>query len=202
MSTFKRPILLWITSRSRSSLVSKIFINHGVWWGNTIAKEAFLVDGAESSYITYENQDIKTLLHDYKTRYWHKVHLTPVSPQWNIEFENDLAAFLPTNKTWMMKTGVEYFNAFKDMNPYNIFIKRNAEDVAQSLCNKRPDANYKEALEVAEWRFNYMDGLRHQHGGVVVDTDRIVHGDFSQVQEAIEYCGLRYEEESANGAVL
>ena len=48
-----RPICLWMTSRSRSSLVSKIFANHGVWWGNTYAKT--------KGYEMYENQVIKQI---------------------------------------------------------------------------------------------------------------------------------------------
>ena len=39
-----------MTSRSRSSLVSKIFASHGVWWGNT--------PKTSRGYQTYENQII------------------------------------------------------------------------------------------------------------------------------------------------
>lgn len=199
----ERPIMLWITSRSRSSMISSMFIKHGVWWGDTIARQEWVQeDGSMANYISYENQNIKQILKKYKTCYWFNVHLTPVSPKWNRLFETDLAEILPTDKTWMMKTGVEYFNAFKDLNPYNIFIKRNPADVAQSLCNKRPGTNYKTALHAANWRFDYMDKLQEQYGGVCVDTDKIVgQGDFSEVKEAIEYCGLEYNEESAIKAI-
>jgi len=51
-----RPICLWMTSRSRSSLVSKIFANHGVWWGDTLKKSR--------GYDTYENQVIQKIQKD------------------------------------------------------------------------------------------------------------------------------------------
>ena len=181
----KRPIMLWITSRSRSSMVAAIFIEHGIWWGDTPA----MISG----YQMNENQNIKALLKQFKIRYWKKVHLTPVSPKWNEEFTTELEKIVP-NTTWMMKTGVEYFPAFLNTSPYNVFIKRNPSDVAQSLCDKRPDVNYEEALHVARWRFDYMDKLQQEYGGVFVDTDKIIHqGDFSEIKEAIEYCGIKYD---------
>lgn len=187
----KRPIMLWITSRSRSSLVSKIFINHGVWWGDTYAEI--------SGYEMYENQNIKTLLKKYKTNYWKKVHLTPVFPVKG--FVDDLAKLVPENGSWMMKTGVEYFNAFTELKPYNIFIKRPAEDVAKSLSSKRSDVKYEDALHAARWRFDYMDKLQEEFGGVDVNTDKIIAGDFMEIKEAVEYCGIPFCEEAARRGI-
>lgn len=186
-----RPIMLWITSRSRSSMVSNIFIEHGVWWGDTRAQ----ING----YEMFENQNIKKVLFKYKTKYWKKVHLTPVFPVNG--FAEDIAKITPQDKTWMMKTGVEYFNAFKELNPYNIFIKRSPEGVATSLSSKRPDVNYDDAYKAAVWRFNYMEELEMAHGGVSVDTDKIVNDDFSEMKAAIEYCGLVWDEEAARRAI-
>lgn len=196
----KRPIMLWITSRSRSSLVSSMFINHGVWWGNTRVKQEWADPNGElTSYISYENQDIKKLLFEYKTSHWKKVHLTPVFAV--PKFLEKLANIVPANETWIMKTGVEYFNAFQGLDPYNIYITRKPEDVARSLCEKRTGTNYQEAVDVAVWRFNYMQQLQKQFGGVFVNTDNLVQDDFSEVQEAIEYCGLTYDEAAAKGAI-
>ncbi len=195
----KRPILLWITSRSRSSMVSNIFIHHGVWWGNTVATQNWTEGGNRKSYISYENQNVKKVLMKYKTKHWKKVHLTPVFPVDG--FARDLTKILPSDKTWIMKTGVEYFNAFKELNPYNIFIKRAPEGVAKSLSTKRRDVVYKDAYDAAVWRFQYMNDMQQEHGGVSVDTDKIVEGDFSEMQQAIEYCGLEFDLEKAKEAI-
>ena len=195
----KRPIMLWITSRSRSSMVSNIFIKHGVWWGKTVATQNWRENGKHHSYVSYENQNIKALMKKYKLSHWKKVHMTPV---FHVDgFITDLAKIVPKDQTWMMKTGVEYFNAFKELNPYNIYIKRSPEGVAKSLSTKRPDATYKDAYEAAVWRFNYMDQLQEQHGGISVNTDDIIKDDFTQMQQAIEYCGLEWSEEAAREAI-
>lgn len=195
----KRPIMLWITSRSRSSMVSNIFIKHGIWWGDTIARQSWMENGKHQSYVSYENQNIKALLKKYKTNYWKKVHLTPVFPVNG--FAKDLAKVVPKDKQWMMKTGVEYFNAFKELNPYNIYIKRSPEGVAESLSTKRADVVYKDAYDTAVWRFNYMDELQEQFGGVNVSTDKIVKGDFSEMKQAIEYCELEWDLKKAKKAI-
>ena len=196
----KRPIMLWITSRSRSSMVSNIFIHHGVWWGDTIATQDYIEKGKPKSYVSYENQNIKALLFKFKQRHWKKVHLTPVFPV--AGFTQALSKIVPTDKTWMMKTGVEYFNAFKELNPYNIYIKRSPEGVANSLSSKRADVKYQDAYDAAVWRFNYMDQLQEQYGGVSVSTDSIIDDDFSEMKEAIEYCGLEFDEEAARRAIV
>ena len=188
-----RPIMLWMTSRSRSSMVSSMFIEHGVWWGDTPAKI--------SGYEMNENQNIKALLKRFKTKYWKKVHLTPVSPKWNDEFTLELKKLVPST-TWMMKTGVEYFPAFLDTNPYNIFIYRKAEDVAHSLASKRQDVIYKDALHAANWRYNYMSELQQRYGGVFVNTDELIDNDFTTINRVIEYCGLVYDEAATKRAML
>jgi hypothetical protein len=181
-------------------MVSNIFIHHDVWWGNTIAKQNWREGGKNKSYVSYENQNIKALLKKYKTKHWKKVHMTPVFPVDG--FSRDLAKIVPSDETWMMKTGVEYFNAFKELNPYNIFIKRSPEGVAKSLSTKRADASWEDAYEAAVWRFQYMDELQEKYGGVSVDTDNIVKGDFSEMQKAIEYCDLEWNEEAAKEAIV
>ena len=195
-----RPIMLWITSRSRSSMVSNIFIHHDVWWGDTVATQDYMENNKRKSYVSYENQNVKALLLKYKTKHWKKVHLTPVFPVDG--FTRDLSKILPSDKTWMMKTGVEYFNAFKELNPYNIFIKRTPEGVAKSLSSKRANASYDDAYEAAVWRFNYMDELQKEFGGVSVNTDNIINNDFSEMKEAIEYCGLTFSEDKAREAIV
>ena len=186
-----RPILLWMTSRSRSSMVSSIFAQHGVFWGNTQKQSA--------GYDTYENQNIKAL---QKKIFKSLRGLDPINDNDPVnEFIKELNKFVPQTRTWSMKTGVEFFNAFLPLNPYNIFITRKTEDVAQSLCNKRPGTDYDEALRVANWRFDYMRELQAEHDGVFVSTDKIIAEDFSEIKEAIEYCDLEYNEEAAKRAI-
>ena len=47
-----------------------------------------------------------------------------------------------------------------------------------------------------------MKQLQEQHGGVFVDTDEIIEGDFTTIQAAIEYCGLEFDEKATKGAII
>lgn len=190
-----RPILLWMTSRSRSSMVSAIFIEHGVWWGNTPA--------TISGYEMNENQNIKKILKKYKSK-WGRPYMRAIAADDDVfqNFQDDLARVVPSDKTWMMKTGVEYFPAYESLNPYNVFITRNPEDTARSLSDKRHDVDFEDALKTANWRFNFMKQLQLQHGGIFVSTDKIITGDFSDIQQAIEYCDIVYNEEATKKAII
>lgn len=188
MERQNRPIILWMTSRSRSSMVSQIFARHGVFWGDTQKQSA--------GYDTYENQNIKAL---QKKVFGGLRTLEPMIkadvPKIK-EFLRELSKYVPAKDTWLMKTGCEFFGAFLPLNPYNVFIYRDPIDVAKSLCTKRPEARWprdKDAtLETINWRYDYMRHMQDKNGGVSVNTDNIIAGDFSEIKEAIEYCGLEY----------
>jgi len=175
-------------------MVSAIFAGHDIYWGNTQKQT--------NGYDVYENIKITELQHKFKSK-WGRAFMRPVAATSGVfeQFQNEIKEFVSADKTWMIKTGVEYFPAFESLNPYNVFIKRNPENVAKSLCNKRPGASYDEALNAVKWRFNFMDQLQSQHGGMVVDTDKIINGDFSDIKKAIEYCGIIFNEEAAKRAI-
>jgi len=190
----EKPILLWMTSRSRSSMVSAIFAAHGIFWGDRQVQSA--------GYDTYENQKIKQIQSDFKPL-WGRPHLRPVNadPAVFKQFQNKIESIIPSNQRWSMKTGVEYYPAYRSLNPFNIFIIRKPEDVANSLCEKRISTKYKEALEAVLWRFDYMKQIAEEDGGVFVDTDLIKTGDYSQIKEAIEYCGITFDENATRKAI-
>jgi len=189
-----RPILLWMTSRSRSSMVSAIFAAHGIFWGERQVKSA--------GYDTYENNNIKILQKEFKPL-WGSAHMRAVdaNPEIFELFHDRIKQIVPSDQIWSMKTGIEYYPAYSGLNPFNVFITRKPEDVANSICQKRKDADYKYSLEVTLWRFNYMKQLAAKDGGVFVDTDKIIAGDMSEIQQAIEYCNLTYHKEAAKMAI-
>ena len=201
----KRPICLWMTSRSRSSLVSKIFANHGVWWGNTYA--------TTKGYQMYENQNIKRIQKEIiKPKkgilpFCEELELTEeVVNKFHESLERYISQQMQSITTargkWSMKTGVEYFNAWKDLNPYNVFIKRDPDEVAKSIVEKGI-GGYQQALAATHWRYNYMDRIQDRYGGVFVNTDKIINGDYTDIKQAIAYCGIEYSkpyvEKSING---
>lgn len=199
----KRPICLWMTSRSRSSLVSKIFANHGVWWGNTYAMT--------KGYQMYENQNIKQI---QKSIIRPKKGILPFCEELELtedvlnEFHTALKRYLLTQSQtnpeasgkWCMKTGIEYFNAWKDLNPYNIFIKRDPVGVANSIVQKQI-GDYKSAIDAINWRYDYMDRIQDSYGGVFIDTDKIINGYYGEIEQALNYCGIEYNQRATESSI-
>lgn len=185
--------MLWMTSRSRSSLVSKVFAEHGVWWGATQVTDP-------AGYDWYENQVVKNL----QKRIFGGLRVQdPIVPGVDPidKFVEQLLPTIPENTRWSVKTGVELFNAFQPLNPYNIFITRPAKDVADSLCRKRAGTNWDEAFRIANWRFALMNTYQKQHGGVFVDTDKLITNDYEEIKHAVEYCELEFDPAAVERAI-
>lgn len=184
----ERPIVLWMTSRSRSSLVSRIFAEHGIWWGDTFVK-------TKGDYITYENSDIKRIQKNLKIDNSKKLPFCKeIHPDQETRdrFKRELTRVVHPSKRWSMKTGVEYFNLWSDLKPYNIFIYRNPEDVAKSVFEKGGES-VEGAYNAAIWRYDYMKQCRDKYGGEWIDTDDIVRGDYTKVEKALAYCDIIYD---------
>ena len=175
-----RPVLIWCTSRSRSSLVAERFSEKGLWIGNANAKSC--------GYRTYENQDIKALAKRYRQECWKTDLAEPVSHC--DEFIKELMEIVTNNQQWMMKMGAEYYPAFQALNPYNIFVFRNIDDCVKSVCDKNGSRDYAFAREIIQKRFDYMLTMCNLNGGVCVNTDDLVAGNDRDLNKALKYCGL------------
>lgn len=188
-----RPIALWMSPRSRSSMVSRIFAEHGIWWGER-QYQPF-------GYPVYESIAIKQLL----KKHWgglvvgKEASTSPVQA-----FLAELPPLVPHDRRWLFKVGVEWFNAFAPLTPFNVFIKRPPADIAASILRHRPNSrqNFVQLVRVASWRLACMDRLMRVHGGVVVDTDHVIAGNFDALKDAFEYCGLRFCQKTAARAIM
>jgi len=167
-------------------MIAEIFAVHGVNWGGVQTKSA--------GYKTFENEPVKAVLKRHFGLPFCEL------PKPSADFLSDLYGILPDNETWMAKTGIEYFDVFQSLAPFNIYLLRKPEDVAKSICAKRP-GNYDEALAAAKWRFATMRAKQATEGGVFIDTDRVIAGDFEQLRVAMEYCGVLFDEKKARGAI-
>jgi len=192
----KRPTLLWMTSRSRSSLVAKIFINHGLWLCDKRVSFGTGVSGG-SSYRSYENCYLKSLQKKHNNDSLPIMKETKESDSFNEEVKKHVGS-----KNCCFKTGIEHFNMWKAFDPYNIFIRRDLSEVVNSLKQKKPDINVESARKVVEWRYQYMDKCKELYGGVNVDTGKIVNGDYKEVYKALEYCNIKPNDELISKSLL
>ena len=184
----KRPTILWITSRSRSSLVAKIFLNHGLWSDDPVS--------FGSSYPSYENEYLKSLQKKYNNNFLPVMKETKESDS----FVEDVKRYVGS-RNCCFKTGIEHFNMWKAFEPYNIFIRRDLSEVVNSLKRKKPDIDVESARKVAQWRYQYMDKCKELYGGVNVDTGKIINGDYEEVYKALEYCNIKPNDELISKSV-
>jgi hypothetical protein len=168
-------------------MVARIFAEHGVFWGDVQVQSA--------GYPTYENQAVKALLKRfYGLPFCHMV-------SHDAQFLIELAQIVPHDRPWMMKCGIEYYNAFRPWTPFNVFILREVNGVVRSICEKRPGGDPEKALRAVQWRFEMMRAMCSFDGGAWVDTDRVIKGDLSQVKNALEFCGVIEDERKIKKAI-
>jgi hypothetical protein len=46
-----------------------------------------------------------------------------------------------------------------------------------------------------------MDEIQKKYGGIVVDTDNIINGNYEQVEKAMEYCEIEYDQIAVESAI-
>ena len=119
--------MIWMTSRSRSSLVASVFHHHGLYCGDTYMKQI-------TGYITYENQAIKKIQRDHYRNIPAGELLVP-KETFRAAIRNEMEGKDP----WMMKTGIEFYKTYEFLRPHNIFVIRDPAGVADSLVAKRPN---------------------------------------------------------------
>lgn len=108
------------------------------------------------------------------------------------------AHVLPKEMPRMFKCAVQYWRVFLPFNPHYIFVRVDPEYIIKSsrrFGDKFVVGGDKPIRVAIDERFKEMDYIKKVHGGVDVDTAAVAQGDLSTLREAIEYCGLEFNEE-------
>lgn len=173
-------------------MVTRIFAEHGVWWGSQM--------GYSCGYATYENQVIRSAL-----KRLYGVAVEPplkVHPR-NREILRVAEATVPEGRRWCHKCGCQYFPALVELFPQAkfIYVRRNLEDAAVSVATKR-NAKVSVARPIIQKRFEYMAQLQREHGGVFVDTDKVVAGNYSDLRQAFDYCEIEFDPALADRGIV
>ncbi len=143
--------------------------------------------GKGAKYVSYENQQIKRF-----------------ATLKDIDFDKELSKIVPSRALWSAKLDIRFYEKFQHLNPYNVFIRRRAEDAAYSECEKRPNRSLKLVLNKKLKAFDQMDACWEKYGGIDVDTDKVVkqleNSEFQEIQAPIEYCGLEFDAKAVRRA--
>jgi len=182
-------ILILMTARSGSSLVARIFAEHGFDPG---PEPVF-----SCGYQTYENAAVWRFIEKYKRR-------MPLPGTGRpCEFMPGIEAAIPEPASnALVKVAMEYVTLFKHLEPRVITVKRDAEAIAASMCAKRtPPEPPDRCIGAVHSRLRGLDAMRERWDGAEVNTDEIMAGDFSSVEAAFDHHGIPYDEDVARACV-
>jgi len=179
-------VLILMTSRSGSSLVSKIFHAHG--WDH--GGERYFSCG----YETFENVAVKRFIDANK----HRIH-TETGKFCN--YIPGVEACVPDHRG-LVKIGVEYAGLFERMNPHVVTVKRDPVAVAKSLTDKRGNPHmWEKTVPAIRARYKGLDRAVRRWGGAEVNTDQLVKGDLTSIRAAFEHHGFAFNEDIARRCI-
>ncbi|MGW8181288.1 MAG: hypothetical protein ACWGQW_21365, partial [bacterium] len=102
---------------------------------------------------------------------------------------------------WMFKTMAELYPLFLQFDPKIILVRRNEESAVASISEKHPKDDKEYIRGIYKTRMVLMDHIEKVHGARWVDTDKLMLGNYDEIQEAVEYCGLEYDASKVREAI-
>lgn len=172
-----------MTSRSGSSFTARIFAEHGLEH-----------NGNEN----YENQRIK---HWVKSRFI----INHSNPKLLTPAESAIKEFkrlVEEEQINLWKGAVMFYPLFHQFKPKIVGIQRDMDAATRSIMNKNSGAkDYDKTYSIINKRYQLMDGIVDQYGGVIVQPDELVKGDYSSLEQAFDYCELEFDPAIARNVI-
>ena len=175
-------ILVLMQSRSGSSLVASIFHAHGY-----DCRHSGTVNG--HGYCNYEAVEVRKWLLSHKPAMHYR------AAHW-VDYVPGIDGLIRPNDC--VKTGIEYWPIFRPLNMRVFTVRRDPDSIIRSLMEKNPGPDIEPIISA---RSAMLDAARAEAGGVDIDADQIIAGDFSGIREAFAWHGLPFNEKKARGCV-
>ena len=185
-------ILILAHPYTGSSLVTKIFHAHGAWIGETDQEKRF-------NYQNYENFKLREVIKKIKGGKLPGKILNPESEQ--LEAIEKAILDIKPQGLLCFKVLVDYYKLFLQFNPKIILVRRNEDQTIKSAIAKN-NRTTKEEIEKAYYkRLMTMGFIELNYGGKWVDVDQLIAGNYTLIKEAIEYCGLAFDEQVTESCI-
>lgn len=178
----KDPILVLMCSRSGSSMLAGIFAEHNVWTGSVHSIQTY-------PNPTYENKLIKSYI---KNKHGYPDY--PIKPDKNFRDYLFNVVKPPENTIWLWKGGVFVWPMWEGVfdNPKFLFPQRPRQYILESLKRRgKTIDSYRIAL--TQRKLDYIDELYNKYGGVKVQSEELIKGNYKTLEEAFDYCGLSFD---------
>lgn len=192
-------ILILCQPRTGSSLITKIFHEHGCWIGQ------IKLNPNSHNYMHYENEPLRNTLMDINTRFWkgkEKVYGgLNVDGQIYRQKIKSMIEFLEPKNPWVFKCLVDYARLFYQFEPKIVLIKRDEEQCILSTIDNGRKLSKTETRAIYRKRMSSMRKVEKEHGAVWVDVDEVMAGDYTSLKEALEYCGIEFNQEITEQAI-
>lgn len=182
------PIVVLGAARSGTSMVAGLFAAHGVWTGECRQPDRY----NERGY--FENLNLKGVL----IRRWGHLKRDLKLPDPQEGFREDVEAILEAEGydggPWLMKHGALYWPAWHEFDPTFVCVYRNPE---ATLASGRR-GNFIDGRRSVMLCHGSMEWCCQCEGGIRVDSERLIAGEYRQVERAFEVAGLPFLAEIAD----
>lgn len=179
------PIIILAIPRSGSSMVAGLFHSHGIWAGLCRQGNEFNEKGF------FENIDIKKVLLKYHGR-------ITAPKEYDPRFTDEVKPLLP-DIPYLIKHSAVYWVAWREFTPKWVFVRRNVDSCLKSC--KKVGFLGKEPLKQIERHHEAMDYVKKLHGGENIYSDELIAGDYSSLERAFNYCGIKIDLEIVKGFI-
>lgn len=181
-------ILILCSPRTGSSLVTKIFHEHGCWIGNVRSKPN------NHGYVHYENEDLRNVVKSIvNTNTIEHVWGYPIAvkKEYKKKLDNIIDAIQPKNP-WCFKVLADYGPLFFHRKPRLIYIRRDQKQAIESMAEKGRKPDKDKIAKIHHQRIKLMKSYEYELGGRWVNTDELIDGNYESIREAIEFSGLTF----------
>lgn len=189
------PILIAAQPRSGSSMTAGIFAFHGVWVGSHRKGDQDNPRGY------FENTKLKNRQKTWTRHGAKKGQMGDPKPGWREIVEAIIREDGYEGGRWLFKFSALNWRVWHEFDPWWVKCRRDPASCYES-CKRVgfPEPNMTDA---ERWRVvSLYDAVLDEIPGVDVDTQAVSQGDLTTIREAIEYCGLDFDEERTRDFIL
>lgn len=184
------PILVLSMPRTGSSMTAGIFAQHGVWAGRCRAPSSSNEKGH------FENVAIRNLLIREHGRIVVKAELARPKAGFKERVLKAIAKDGYKDGPWMWKGSAMYWPAWFEFEPKIVVCRREPQAIVNSCLNSVHKSSSPSQLRImVKQHTELLDRLVAERGAVEVDTARVANGDFATIRQAVEHCGLEFDEQ-------
>lgn len=174
------PLIVVMTSgRSGSSLVCGLLEKHGIWTGPTREGDWRNPDGF------FENMDVYRAC-DHYGQFKDEQGIAKNDGKWENKFKEIIEKQGYRSGPLLIKHIPNCFPIWWPMKPIWVTVRRDIEDQIKSRKRIKKSLSRKGI----EGRERWLDVLENHMGAYRVDTEKLINGEYGQLNKAIHAAGL------------